>query len=311
MAHPDIATLVTFVAVVDHGGFSRAAERLDTTAGAVSRRVAALERHLGLRLINRTTRRLALTEAGEHYYRDVSAILQALTDAEDRVSHLREAPSGELRVAAPLSFGVRALAPLLPGFHARWPELHLTLDLDDRMVDIVAAGADLALRIGPLTDSSLVARRIASFARVFSAAPAYLDRRGRPNSPAALRGHDCLRYSNLGVREEWTLHRRDDPDTREGVDVSGPLCCNNGDLLRHAAVAGMGICSLPRFLVADDLDSGALESILDDWQAPALVLSAVWPSRRFVPAKVRVFVDYLAEHLGDAAATVTAAVVSD
>ena len=294
---------MTFVAVVDHGGFSRAAERLDTTAGAVSRRVAALERHLGLRLINRTTRQLNLTEAGEHYYRDVSAILQALTDAEDRVSHLSEAPSGELRVAAPLSFGVRALAPLLPGFHACYPALHLTLDLDDRMVDIVATGADLALRIGPLTDSSLVARRIARFERVFCAAPGYLDRRGRPDTPAALRGHDCLRYSNVGVREEWTLHRRDDQEVRETLAVVGPLCANNGDLLRHAAIAGMGVCALPRFIVADDLASDALECVLADWRAPALTLSAVWPSRRFVPAKVRVFVDFLVEHLGDPGAS--------
>ncbi|WP_295880378.1 LysR family transcriptional regulator [uncultured Thiohalocapsa sp.] len=300
MSLPDITTLATFVAVVDHGGFSRAAERLDTTAGAVSRRIAALERHLGLRLINRTTRQLNLTEAGEHYYRDVSAILQALSEAEDRVSHLSEAPSGELRVAAPLSFGVRALAPLLPDFHARYPALHLLLDLDDRMVDIVAAGADLALRIGPLTDSSLVARRIARFERVFCAAPAYLDRRGRPRTPAELRDHACLRYSNLGVREEWTLHRREDPGTTQTLEVTGPLCANNGDLLRHAAIAGMGICTLPRFIVAEDLDSGALECVLGDWRAPPLMLSAVWPSRRFVPAKVRVFVDYLVAHLGDA-----------
>jgi DNA-binding transcriptional LysR family regulator len=298
LAHPDITTLATFVAVVDVGGFSRAAQRLETTAGAVSRRVAALEERLGLRLINRTTRQVSLTEAGEQYYRDVTAILQALTDAEDRVSHLSDSPSGELRVAAPLSFGVRALAPLLPGFHVRYPELHLILDLDDRMVDIVATGADLALRIGRLTDSSLVARRIAEFERVFCAAPAYLDRRGRPGTPAELRAHDCLRYSNLGVREEWTLRRRDDPGSAETPEVSGPLCANNGDLLRLAAIAGVGICSLPRFIVADDLDKGALECVLGDWCAPPLVLSAVWPSRRFVPAKVRVFVDYLAEHLG-------------
>jgi DNA-binding transcriptional LysR family regulator len=299
LSRPEIATLETFVAVVDHGGFSRAAARLDTTAGAVSRRVAGLERHLGLRLINRTTRQLSLTEAGEHYYRDVCAILQALTDAEDRVSHLSDAPAGELRVAAPLSFGVRALAPLLPGFHARYPQLHLMLDLDDRMVDIVASGADLALRIGSLMDSTLVARRIAAFERVFCAAPSYLHSRGRPRAPADLRAHACMRYSNLGLREEWTLHRSDDPRAAETVEVSGPLCANNGDLLRHAAIAGMGICSLPRFIVADDLAVGALECVLDDWRAPALVLSAVWPSRRFVPAKVRVFVDHLVEHLGD------------
>jgi DNA-binding transcriptional LysR family regulator len=299
LPHPEITLLTTFVAVVDTGGFSRAAERLETTAGAVSRRVAALEERLGLRLINRTTRQLNLTEAGEQYYRDVSAILQALTDAEDRISHLGASPSGELRVAAPMSFGVRALAPLLPDFHARYPGLQLLMDLDDRMVDIVATGADLALRIGRLTDSSLVARRIAEFERVFCAAPAYLDRCGRPRVPADLRRHACLRYSNLAGREEWTLHHRQGVGHAETPDVSGPVCANNGDLLRHAAIAGMGICSLPRFIVADDLDAGALECVLGDWCAPPLLLSAVWPSRRFVPAKVRVFVDYLAEHLSD------------
>ncbi|MGB5834403.1 MAG: LysR family transcriptional regulator [Thiohalocapsa sp.] len=304
MALPDIVTLHTFIAVVDAGGFRRAAERLETTTGAVSRRIAALERRLGLRLINRTTRQVNLTEAGERYYRDVNAILQALSDAEDRVSHLNASPSGDLRVAAPLSFAVRALAPLLPGFHARYPDLRLSLDLDDRMVDIVAAGVDLALRIGPLGDSTLVARRIAEFERVFCAAPAYLDRRGRPNVPADLRRHDCLHYSNVGVREEWTLRpvqaagrAGSEADAGKRIDILGPLCANNGDLLRRAAISGMGVCALPSFIIAEDLAVGRLERVLADWRAPKLALSAVWPSRRFVPAKVRAFVDYLVECL--------------
>jgi DNA-binding transcriptional LysR family regulator len=304
MALPDLATLHTFVAVVDAGGFSRAAERLETTPGAVSRRIAALEHRLGLRLINRTTRQVNLTEAGEQYYQDISAILTALTDAEDRVSHLSESPSGDLRIAVPLSFAVRALAPLLPGFCARYPDLRLSLDLDDRMIDIVAAGVDLALRIGPLEDSTLVARRIAEFERVFCAAPDYLERRGRPSTPADLQHHDCLHYSNVGVREEWTLGpvqvaRASSADNAaaERVSITGPLCANNGDLLRRAAIAGMGICGLPSFIVAEDLAAGRLERVLTDWQAPNLTLSAVWPSRRFVPAKVRVFVDYLLECL--------------
>ena len=281
MPSPDLAALETFVAVVDAGGFSRAAERLETTPGAVSRRIAALEGRLGLRLLNRTTRQLNLTEAGEQYYRDVTQILQAIADAEDRISHLSTAPSGDLRIAAPLSFAVRALAPRLPDFHARYPELRLSLDLDDRMIDIVAAGCDLALRIGALGDSTLVARRIGEFERLFCAAPAYLDRRGRPRTPADLRGHDCLHYSNLGVREEWTLSG---PDGTEAIAVTGPLCANNGDLLRRAAVGGMGICSLPAFIVADDLAAGRLERVLADYGAPRMPLSALWPSRRFVPA---------------------------
>jgi DNA-binding transcriptional LysR family regulator len=288
--------------VVQAGGFSRAAERLETTTGAISRRISALEQRLGLRLINRTTRRLNLTEAGERYYQDIGAILQALSDAEDRVSHLSESPSGDLRVAAPLSFAVRALAPLLPGLRARYPGLRLSLDLDDRMTDIVAAGVDLALRIGPLGDSSLVARRIGEFERIVCAAPRYLERRGRPASPVELRRHDCLHYSNIGVREEWTLQNVGAAAQglgKESVEVRGPLCANNGDLLRRCAIAGMGICALPSSLVADDLKEGRLERVLSDWQGPTLTLWALWPSRRFVPAKVRAFVDYLIEQIGD------------
>lgn len=295
MAHPDTATLETFAAVVEAGGFSRAAERLQTTPGAVSRRIAGLEQRLGLALINRTTRKLSLTEAGERYYQDVSAILQALGDAEARISHLGGSPTGELRVAAPLSFAVRALGPRLAGFHARHPRLRVCLDLDDRVVDVVDAGVDLALRIGPLHDSSLVAKRITDYERVFCAAPAYLERRGRPRHPGDLKRHQCLRYHNLAVREEYSLSK---DGARETVEVDGPLCANNGDLLRRAAIAGMGISSLPEFIVADDLAAGRLERVLADYRTPRLPLSALWPARRFVPAKVRAFVDWLAETLG-------------
>ena len=294
MPLPDVAALETFVVVVELGGFSRAAERLETTPGAVSRRIAGLEERLGLRLINRTTRQFSLTDAGELYYRDVASILQALTDAGDRISSLGTAPSGELRVAAPLSFTLRVLAPLLPGFRARYPALRLSLDLDDRMIDIVAAGVDVALRIGPLADSSLVARPMAQFERIFCAAPAYLDRAGRPRTPADLRSHDCLRYNNLAVREEWTLIGA---DASVSVDVDGPLCANNGDLLHEAALGGMGICTLPEFIIGDDIRNGRLEAVLPQWRALPLALSAVWPSRRFLPMKVRVFIDYLTEGL--------------
>lgn len=295
MPSPDFATLQTFVTVVESGTLSRAAQRLETTAGAVSRRIAGLEQRLGLRLLNRTTRKLNLTEAGERYYEDVVGILRALEEAEDRVTHLSDAPRGNLRVAAPLSFGVRTLAPLLPGFASSYPELRVSIDLDDRLVDILGSGADLALRIGPLEDSTLVARRICNFRRVVCASPAYLARRGEPVTPADLTGHDCLHYSNIALKEEWSF------GTGEGagqtVEVTGPLCANNGDLLRKVAVAGMGICALPEFIAAEDLAAGRLQAILADFDGPTLTLWALWPSRRFVPAKVRVFVDYLAARL--------------
>jgi DNA-binding transcriptional LysR family regulator len=291
MHSPDFATLKTFVTVVESGTLSRAAQRLETTAGAVSRRIAALEQRLGLRLLNRSTRRLGLTEAGERYYEDVVGVLRALEEAEDRVTHLSDAPRGNLRVAAPLSFGVRTLAPLLPGFAARYPDLRVSIDLDDRLVDILASGADLALRIGPLEDSTLVARRICDYRRVVCAAPAYLDRRGEPLVPQDLVGHDCLHYSNIALKEEWTFRAGD--GAVQTVEVTGPLCANNGDLLRRVAVGGMGICALPEFIAADDLEAARLKVILGAFEAPRITLWALWPSRRFVPAKVRVFVDYL------------------
>lgn len=291
---PDLQALETFVAVVDSGGFSRAAEKLGASTAAVSRRVAALEEHLGLRLLNRTTRQIGLTEAGEQYYRDLRGILQALAEAGDRVTHLSLAPTGTLRVAAPLSFAVRALAPLLPGFLRRYPGLRLTMDLDDRVVDLLATGADLALRIGPLVDSSLVARRIGEVRRVVCAAPGYLTAHGEPRVPADLGRHACLHYSNVGLREEWTLIGPDGPET---VEVDGPLCANNGDLLRRAAVGGLGIASLPDFIVAEDLAAGRLRALLPGYTSRPMPLCALWPSRQFVPAKVRLFVDYLTEAL--------------
>jgi DNA-binding transcriptional LysR family regulator len=292
MQGPDFVTLQTFVSVVESGTLSRAAERLETTTGAVSRRIAALEQRLGLRLLNRTTRRLSLTEAGERYYEDVVSVLRALEDAEDRATHLSDAPRGNLRVAAPLSFGVRTLAPLLPGFAARYPSLRVSIDLDDRLVDILGSAADLALRIGPLEDSTLVARRIRDYRRVVCAAPDYLARRGEPQAPADLAGHDCLHYSNIALKEEWSFGGGE--GSVQTVEVRGPLCANNGDLLRKVAVEGMGICALPEFIAADDLAAGRLQAILTGFEAPALTLWALWPARRFVPAKVRVFVDYLA-----------------
>lgn len=295
MPDPDLATLRTFVTVVESGTLSRAAERLEATPGAVSRRIAALEQRLGLRLLNRTTRRLSLTEAGERYYEDLVGILRALEDAEGRLTHLSDAPRGNLRVVAPLSFGVGTLAPLLPGFATRYPDLRVSVDLDDRLVDILGSGADLALRVGLLEDSTLVARRIRDYRRVVCAAPAYLERRGEPLTPAELLAHDCLHYSNIALKEEWSFGIGEGEVQR--LEVSGPLCANNGDLLRRVAVGGMGVCSLPEFIAAEDIAAGRLKAILTGHEGPPLTLWALWPSRRFVPAKVRVFVDYLTECL--------------
>jgi DNA-binding transcriptional LysR family regulator len=201
-------------------------------------------------------------------------------------------------VAAPLSFGVGTLAPHLCAFHAEYPGLRVSVDLDDRMVNPLENGADVTLRIGPLEDSSLVARRLRDYRRIVCAAPAYLSRRGIPGHPGELAAHDCLHYSNIALKDEWSFGDAGGQGAAARVEVSGPLCANNGDLLRKAAVAGLGICALPEFIVAPDIEAGRLRSILSDYPAPRLTLWALWPSRRYVPAKVRVFVAFLSSALG-------------
>jgi DNA-binding transcriptional LysR family regulator len=292
MQQIEITTLRTFVTVVESGGFSRAAEALDSTTAAVSRRVAALEQHLGARLLHRTTRTMSLTEAGERYYRDLLDILRALEEADARAAGESAEPTGTLRITAPLSFGVRRLSPLLGDFMALHPRLRVMLVLDDGYRDIVSEGFDLAIRIGDLKESTLVARRLAAVRRFFCAAPDYLERCGVPQKPADLSAHACLHYNNIVLREEWTLRGPDGPET---VAVSGPLSANNGDVLRDAACRGQGIVLLPDFIADDDLASGRLLRILQDYEPLDFGLYAVWASGNFMPSKIRLLVDYLLE----------------
>ena len=290
MQQTEITALRTFVTVVETGGFSRAAEVLDSTTAAVSRRVSALERRLGARLLNRTTRTMSLTEAGERYYRDLVDILRALEEADARVAGESAEPTGTLRITAPLSFGVRRLSPLLGEFMALHPRLRVMLVLDDGYRDIVSEGLDLALRIGELKESTLVARHLADVRRYFCAAPAYLERHGVPQKPADLTLHACLHYHNILLREEWTLVG---PEGTQTVAVSGPLSANNGDVLRDAACRGQGIALLPDFIAEEDLAAGRLQRILTSYEPLQYGLYAVWASGSFMPSKVRLLVDFL------------------
>jgi DNA-binding transcriptional LysR family regulator len=276
--------------VVESGGFSRAAEVLNSTTAAISRRVAGLERRLGARLLNRTTRTMSLTEAGERYYRDLVNILRALEEADARVAGERTEPTGTLRITAPVSFGVRRLSSLLGEFMALHPRLRVMLMLDDAYRDIVSEGLDLAIRIGELKESSLVARRLADVRRFICASPAYLERYGIPLRPADLTAHACLHYQNILLREEWTLVG---PEGPEAVAVSGPLSANNGDLLRDAACRGQGIALLPDFIVEEDLTAGRLQQVLSDYEPLKYGLYVVWASGSFMPSKVRRLVDFL------------------
>jgi DNA-binding transcriptional LysR family regulator len=292
MQQIEITALRTFVTVVESGGFSRAAEVLDSTTAAVSRRVAGLEKRLGTRLLHRTTRTMSLTEAGERYYRDLVDILRALEEADARATGESAEPTGNLRITAPLSFGLRRLSPLLCDFMALHPHLRVMLVLDDGYRDIVSEGFDLAIRIGELKESTLVARRLAAVRRFFCAAPDYLERHGIPQKPADLTTHACLHYNNILLRDEWTLIGPDGPET---VAVSGPLSANNGDVLRDAACRGQGIALLPDFIVEEDLATERLRRILPDHEPLQYGLYAVWASGKFMPSKVRLLVDFLLE----------------
>ncbi len=297
MEQYDLITLRSFVAVIESGSFVRAAEQLDASTAAISRRIAALEQALGSQLINRTTRRIDITEAGRRFYDDVINIIQLLGEAEERVRVGREAATGLMRVAAPLSFGIERIAAVLPEFMRRHPDLKVQLLLEDRYTDLHSEAIDIAVRIGgTLRDSSLIATRIGSISRIFCAAPDYLDRNGEPTTPEDLKKHCCLHYSLLSVRDEFGFLFKDAGET---VDIKSSLSANNAEALKQCAIKGMGITLLPRFVVEDALSDGKLRQVMATYTPTPSGLYAVRPSRRFVPARVRLFIDFLRESFGE------------
>lgn len=291
-----LAALEAFAKVAETQSFSEAARRLRSSKSAVSRHVAALEASLGARLFHRTTRSLTLTEAGRDYFARASRILADLDEADASVTQLQAAPRGRLRVNAPMSFGFLHLAPALGDFLARYPEVELDVNLTDRFVDLVDEGVDVAVRIGSLTDSSLVARRLAGIRRVLCASPDYIARRGVPQTPDDLKDHDCLSNTNITITREWRFVHPD--GTPWPVEVKGRMSANSGDMLRVAALRGHGFVHLPTFIVGEDLKAGTLVSVLDPYIAQDLTLNAVYPTARHLSPKVRAFVDFLAERFG-------------
>ncbi|MFJ2973884.1 LysR family transcriptional regulator [Kluyvera sp. NPDC087067] len=296
MKEYDLISLRSFVAVVESGSFYNASVLLDTSSAAISRRVSALEAALGVKLMNRTTRQLDLTPSGQQFYQDVLGILGALEQAEERLNCAQETYSGIIRLGAPLSFGTQKLAPLLPSFLKQYPQITVTLQLEDRVSDLLNEGIDLSLRIGELQDSSLVCLPIAMMPRLYCASPAYLKMRGKPESPDELKQHDCLHYSLLSTRDEWEF-----ASGGQELDLRVPLVANNGDVLREAAIQGMGIAMLPCYIVEDALRSGALVPVLERYAPPPLPLSIVRPSRQFTPVRITLLMDYLREALATVA----------
>lgn len=283
-----------FAQVVEAGSFVAAAEALSMSKPAVSRHVSELEQRLGVRVLHRTTRRLSLTPEGEVFLARCRDILASIEASEDEISTRSGTASGLLKVSVPVSFGITHLAPLWSDFLERHPAVTLDVQLADRIIDLVDEGLDLAVRIARLPDSSLVSRRLASARLVLCAAPAYLQRRGVPQSPQDLAQHDVIAYSLLTMGDQWQFQG---PEGPVSVKVRPRLWSNNGDTCIAAAVRGLGIQLEPDFLVTQELKTGQLVEILPEYRAAELGIYAVYPSRKFVLPKVRAMIEFLSERL--------------
>ncbi|MDQ6620832.1 MAG: LysR family transcriptional regulator [Pseudomonadota bacterium] len=295
-----LLAITAFRDVVDSGSFVRAAERQGVSISAVSRQVAQLEAHLNARLLNRTTRRLSLTETGRAFYERSVQILADLDEAVEVAHAGTGAAKGTLRVTAPTTFGVRHLAAVVASFMARHPDVRVDIELSDRAVDLVEEGFDVAVRIGAIGSQNLVGRQVGETRMLCCAAPDYLLRRGRPRAPRDLEGHSCLTYEYASTRHTWPF--RAPEGTAIAVRVGGRLHGDNGRFLAALAVEGLGIVYEPDFIVGPDLVAGRLERLLAEWELLPSPIYVVYPSRRHLSGKVRAFADHVAASLAHPAA---------
>jgi DNA-binding transcriptional LysR family regulator len=292
----NLTDIAIFVKVVELSSFTAAAEALEMSQPVVSKAVTRLEEKLGARLLNRTTRRLSLTEAGSELYGRSVRALAEIENAELEVARFQTEPRGLLRVSAPMSFSILQLGPAVQSFLTRFPGVTLELSLDDRQVDLVEEGFDVAVRIGRLQDSNLIARKITPCRQVLCASPAYLAQRGEPERPEDLLEHRCILYSLLSAPREWRLVGPE--GELHTVPINGTMQSNNGLVNRAAALAGGGIVLLPTFYLAEQLRSGTLKPVLCKFKPQELAVYAIYPERRNLMPKVRAFVDFLATTFG-------------
>ena len=286
------AAMRVFAAVVDEGGFAAAARKMRLSRAMAAKRVQALEDALGVRLLTRTTRKVTLTEVGQSYYDRCAQILNDLDMADAEARESAASPRGVLRVTAPLSFGLKHVAPLLGRFCLAHPDLTVDIAYADRRTDLIEEGFDVAIRIGKLEDSSLIARRLAPVTMHCLASPDYLKQRGEPADPQDLAQHECLIYAYGASSDIWRFRKEGE---RRAVRVRGALRANNGDALVCAAVDGLGVVESPDFIAQEALRAGLLTPILGDWAMDGIDVFAVYPGGRRPPAKTRAFVDFLAK----------------
>lgn len=288
------SSIPIFTSVVEQGSFSEAARRLGINKSAVSKRISALENHLGVKLIQRTTRRLHLTEAGQQYYDYVSQAQHMITQAEDAIASLQGAPRGQLKISLPMVFGQQHIAPLLSEFVVRYPEIKLDVSLDDKVVDLLEAGLDMVIRVGALPDSSLVAVKLSKCRSILCASPQYLARHGVSEDIRDLKEHNCLFYSYFRSGVEWSL---DGPEGPVRIKPTGNIQVNNSAVIKRLLLDDLGIAQMPRFLVEQELHKGLLIPILTQYKLPDHGIYALYSQRTHMPAKLRVFIDYLKEKL--------------
>jgi DNA-binding transcriptional LysR family regulator len=294
----DIAVLKLFTDVVKHSSFATVARDRDVDPSSVSRAIAGLETELGIRLFQRTTRKLALTEAGAAYFARIEPLLEELQQAGEFASEIAGEPKGTLRVTASVSFGLKCIVPLLPKFEAQYPELTLDLLLTDQVVDLFTERIDVAIRLGVLADSSLIAQRLMLTHYWVCASPSYVQQYGQPRSPQELSQHQCLLFPLTGFRSQWRFCDRQNQETE--VAIHGRTIISNALALQQCAIAGMGIALLPNWLIQVEIDRGDLVNLFPQHQVTATDFNTaawiVYPSRSYVPLKVRAFSDFLKQH---------------
>ena len=291
-----IDAMRAFVTVVNEGAFTRAANKLDMSPQLVSKYVSQLEQHLGVRLLNRTTRQIHLTEAGTSYHQRAQQVLHDIDDMESQIGDLQTEARGLLRISAPVSFAIRHMAPLLSEFQKTHPGVGIDLQLNDRKVDVIEEGFDVVLRIGHLKSSSLIAKRIAPIRMVVCASPAYLKQNGTPQHLEDLQGHRYLRYSYIELDASQPLHRW---LQNNGQNDSNGMTSNNGDVLVKAAIAGAGIALQPTFISGPAIKEGKLQVILQEYEPETMGLYAVYAHRQLLASKVRSFVDFIDGYFGN------------
>lgn len=286
-----LANMEAFSQVASIGSFAGAAQKLNLATSVVSKRVSDLEAFLGAQLLQRTTRKVTLTEAGYQYLEYVRKVLDEMSEVESGLRTQAQKPVGVIKLTAPLSFGLQMLAPAIASFMEKYPEVSFRTYLSDRRVDLVQEGFDLAIRVGRLEEQGLIARKLSRGRRVACASPAYFKKHGKPKKPADLAQHNCISYLNLAEGKAWPFMVE---GKRVWQQVSGNLLSDNGDLMYQTAVAGGGITLLPTFIIHEALQSGALEIVLDKYEEPDFDIFAVYQQTRHLSVKIRTFIDHLA-----------------